>query len=662
MGVAKLEKLLILIHKSEEEEVLNKLKDAALVELRPYTEKVETPQTYATGNQEYTSKTKKVLDILEKYRGKKKPGEKSGKLVLKRSEYERILASHNFEQILQDLMSTEDELNIIDSEIKNMSQQIEALSGWKPYKGKLQELGNYPLYSIRLIKLRCRPNEFEAKLKEMEEKNIAVQNLGCTREKSTLIIAYHQEHKKQAEEYLAKVEFEEAEFSGIKGTVDQNIERLSKSIDMHENRRQKLIFSIKKSKEEHETALLVYLDYLENNQDIENAINFGYATESVAFYTAWVDDGHKGKVYGLLERFPATRAMDIEPEEGEVIPTALKNKPLFKPFEIIVNLYGVPRYFEIDPTPLVALFFAFFFGLCLTDAGYGILLVIATLVLMFKFRQNRRFILLLFSGGLFTIFAGIIFNGWFGDLPAYIGLGHITQRWAIMGDPIATDAGAMNFFRLALVLGVIQIVFGLLIKFVDSLRKKDWGEAFFNGLPWAVIVLSLVTLLLSTDIAVNMQLVQAPILPMDIAMHVIWVLIPAALVIIIFSARDIKSWGFRLFLGFLNLTVVNGIASYLGDTLSYIRLMALGLVTAGIGVAINQIAFEVGNMPVIGIAITILVLIFAHVFNIGINMLGGFVHTLRLQYVEFFQKFYVGGGKPFEVLKNRNKYISIVDE
>ncbi|MDZ7836980.1 MAG: hypothetical protein U5N58_02975 [Actinomycetota bacterium] len=111
-----------------------------------------------------------------------------------------------------------------------------------------------------------------------------------------------------------------------------------------------------------------------------------------------------------------------------------------------------------------------------------------------------------------------------------------------------------------------------------------------------------------------------------------------------FSARDEKSWGFRLFMGFLNLTIVNGLTSYLGDSLSYIRLMALGLVTAGIGVAINEIAFQLGTIPVVGIAITIVALIFGHTFNIGINVLGGFVHTLRLQYVEFFPNSTGAGG------------------
>jgi V/A-type H+-transporting ATPase subunit I len=308
------------------------------------------------------------------------------------------------------------------------------------------------------------------------------------------------------------------------------------------------------------------------------------------------------------------------------------------------------------------LFFAAFFGLCLTDAGYGFILIVVAIFFAYKMKPSRNFLMLILFGGIFTVFAGTIFNGWFGDLPGYFGLGDFFMRFAILGDPINSTYGAMNFFRLALVLGVIQVIFGLFIKFFDALRRKELKEAFFDALTWIVIVLSLVVILLSTQIAVSMQLVDAPMFDPSVARYLVWILLPAAIAVIFFSARDEKSWGFRLFMGFLNLTVVNGLTSYLGDILSYIRLMALGLVTAGIGVAINQIAFQMLTIPVIGIAVTIIALVFGHTFNIGINILGAFVHTMRLRYVEFFQKFYVGGGKPFEALKTEHNYITLVDD
>ena len=276
-------------------------------------------------------------------------------------------------------------------------------------------------------------------------------------------------------------------------------------------------------------------------------------------------------------------------------------------------------------------------------------------------KSARQFLMLIFIGSIFTIFAGAIFNGWFGDLPSYLGLGDFFDKIAILGDPVRSDEGSMNFFRLALGLGAIHVIFGLFIKFFDSIRRRDWGGAFLDGLPWITIIVSLLIILLSTDMAVSMQLVSAPIFPSSISRILMWPILAGSITIILFGARQEKSWGFRIFMGFLNLTIVNGLTSFLGDFLSYIRLMALGLVTAGIGVAINKIAFQFLSIPVAGIVMLVVILIFGHIFNIGINILGGFVHTLRLQYVEFFPKFYTGGGRPFKALADEHKYITIVD-
>jgi len=663
MAVAKLSKLFIASHRTETEAFLKKLQRISVAEVKPYAEKIESSTLPIDASRENNTKVKKALNILDGYKGMelKKIASKAGKFIIKRSEYEKIIQDTKLEEIADEIMDLDVEIKSLDLRISETEPKINQLEIWDNFKGNIKDLGSTNVYTLKLGIIKSGRTDFGLILEEMDKNNISCQSISEEGNINYVILAYHNDNREEAEDYISTLSFDEAELAGYSGTIDENIESLNKNIDYFKSRKQKIFDQIEGLTEKYEMSLTVYLDYLDNNLEVEEAILSGFSTDSVSFYTAWTRERDKEKVLAAADSFKFIRVEEIEPDEGESIPVALENKPFFRPFEIIVNLYGVPRYFEIDPTPFVSIFFAIFFGLCLTDAGYGIILGILTLVFAFRMRAAKQFLMLIFIGSMFTIIAGALFNGWFGDLPAYLGFGDISLKIAILGDPVNSDTGSMNFFRLALALGVVHVVFGLFIKFFDSLRRKDWGGAFFDGLPWIMVIVPIVILLLSTEFAVSMQLVSAPLFPSSISRILIWPIIAGALVIIFFAARQEKSWGFRIFMGFLNLTIVNGLTSFLGDFLSYIRLMALGLVTAGIGVAINKIAFQFLSIPVAGIVLLVIVLVFGHLFNIGINILGAFVHTLRLQYVEFFPKFYAGGGIPFKALSDEHKYITIVD-
>jgi len=663
MAVARLIKLFIASHKSDTEAFLKKIQRTSAVEVKPYSEKLESSTLPIDTGRENQLKVGKALDILNSYKDKelKKLAARAGKMVLKRSEYEKMVQSDDLEDIADSILDLDNEAVNLDHRINESGPKMHQLDIWSCYKKDIADLGKKEKYTIRLGHIKSGRTDFNTILDELAGNHISTQQLSQEGDINYVILAYHNDHSRQAEEYISTLTFEEAELQAYKGTIEENIKSLNRNIEYYKKRRLKIIEEIGQLTEKYEKSLTVYLDYLDNNLEIEEALNLGYSTDSVSFYTAWIRENDRDRIFAIAGSFNFVRMEEIEADEGESIPVALENKPLFRPFEVVINLYGVPRYFEIDPTPFVSLFFAMFFGLCLTDAGYGIILAVLTLIFAFRMKSARQFLMLIFIGSIFTVFAGAIFNGWFGDLPAYVGLGDFFEKLAVLGDPVRSDEGSMNFFRLALGLGVIHVVFGLFIKFFDSIRRRDWGGAFLDGLPWIMIIISILIILLSTEMAVSMQLVSAPLFPSSVSRILVWPILAGAITIILFGARQEKSWGFRIFMGFLNLTIVNGLTSFLGDFLSYIRLMALGLVTAGIGVAINKIAFQFLSIPVAGIVMLIVVLIFGHIFNIGINILGGFVHTLRLQYVEFFPKFYTGGGRPFKALRDEHKYITIVD-
>ena len=664
MAVARLNKLFIVTHKSETEAVLKKLQKTQIaIELKPYTGKIDLEISPPDTTSEYNTGVKKALDILNDSEDKKlkKITSRAGKMIIGKTEYERIIESKNFEEISKYILNIREEIESLDTRITDSRQKINKLSFWSCYKSNLEDIASGDTYTIKLGILRYERNKFEDIIKNLDKNNISYERLSEGADASCVILAYHNQFRKNAEEYLTGISFEESGITGYTGTVKENIEKIKKGIDLDEHRKKQLHLEIKKISGEYKKPLTVYLDYIENNLEVERAIESGFSTDSVSFHTAWVKQTDKKQIISIIGDFKAAKVIEIQAGKDENIPIILENKPLFKPFEMVVELYGVPRYFEIDPTPFISLFFALFFGLCLTDAGYGLIIGALALILAFRMKKMKKFLMLIFIGAIFAIFAGAIFNGWFGDLPSHLGIGGFFKRMAILGDPINSNEGSMNFFRLALILGVVQVFFGLFIKFFDNLKRKDWGGAFLDGLPWIVIISSLIIMFLSSGMAVSMQLVSAPIFQAGISKILIWPMLVSGLVIIFFGARNEKSWGFRILIGFLNLTIVGGITSYLGDFLSYLRLMALGMVTAGIGVAINRIAFQFGSIPVIGIVLLIIVFLFGHIFNIAISVLGGFVHTMRLQYVEFFPKFYIGGGRPFEALKDEHKYITIVD-
>ena len=282
-----------------------------------------------------------------------------------------------------------------------------------------------------------------------------------------------------------------------------------------------------------------------------------------------------------------------EPHEkdGEP-PILLKNHSLAQPFEVVTNLYGQPSYYAIDPTPWMAPFFALFFGTCLGDAGYGLILALLCALGFKKLKPSgtmRKFLLLFFMSGLTSILIGVITGSWFGDfiqiLPDMQWLKTIRKSLMVF-DPLQNP---QTFFYLSLIMGYFQIYFGLLINFGYAMFYKKFDVAFFDAAPWLGILAGVPMLFVSS------LKMPGTIL---IALSVITVLL--------FNARSARSWFGRIGGGLYRLY---GGVDYLKDILSYSRLFALGLGTSIMALAINNISLLVGGIPIIGIPLMLTVLI-----------------------------------------------------
>lgn len=468
-------------------------------------------------------------------------------------------------------------------------------------------------------------------------------------------------------------------------------------------------------------------------------------TATVLLIHGWVKEREYDELKRLVERAETAVLVRVAPGEDESQPVALHNPKPFRPFELVLDLYSMPTPRELDPTVLLAPFFALFFGFCLTDAGYGIVLVVLAALLMRKMGASNKLLGMLFIGGFFTIIAGVLVGSWFGDLPAKLGIPALVSfRDSLMWfDPLENP---MPFFILSIAMGYLHMMYGMVIEVADCLRRREVGEALLGQFPWFVALNSLVVLVLAGKSLpgwvspVLLLLVLASVAAIlvftqrdrEIALpQTAWFLL-FWLTLVFFAAKlgglppvfGIARWALlAVFGGLFVVTFVDlrrsgrlgpvplvlgglgvaalglylggvlpwpvpalaglafffsapanrrvagklawggyalyGATSYVGVVLSYIRIMALGMVTGGIAMAINTVAFMVTGIPVLGVVIAIIVLVGGHAYNIAVNVLGAFVHTLRLNYVEFFPRFYTGGGEPFVPFKEENRYVAV---
>lgn len=664
MSVAKLKKLLLVTYKTCEKDILDELKANFYVDVRPFILNDENRVVEKLKRSNENIKVlEKTLEIIDKYKGIVKYLEKQGKIVVKRSEFKNISKKTEILDKAKEILEADLRIDDLNNRIKSLRGEINHLSLWSFYNGKIEDLGQFQKYTVLLGKINVKNIIRDDFVEKFKNKNVSIQEIYSSGEFSYYILCFLNSDKDDVEEILIKSAFESASFENLTGTIEENILLKKENIKHFEEEIKKVSEKIKIFIEKYQKDITIFYEYSLQQEEILETFENSYKTEKTSFYSLWIKSEDLKKIKMMEEKFHYITFFEIEPDEGEEPPIILENKKPIKPFEIVTSMFGLPRYYEIDPTPFIFVFFGLFFGLCVTDALYGLILVILTIIIMIKIPKSKEgFGLLLFYGGFWTFVMGALFSGWLGDLPNYINLGKYASKIALLGDPVNTFEGAMNFFRLSLLLGTIHIFFGLSIKFFDNLFRKDYQTAFFDSFFWITYIGSMVLLFLGSEMAVSMNIVSKPILPASFTKILLFVFMISAFIIILFSNRHEKSWIMRIFMGILNATVVGGLSSYVGDILSYIRLMALGLTSAGIAVAINKIAFSISGVKILGPILTIVILIFGHLFNLAINLLGGFVHTLRLHFVEFFNKFYTGGGVGFKVFKEEYRYITVIED
>ena len=347
---------------------------------------------------------------------------------------------------------------------------------------------------------------------------------------------------------------------------------------------------------------------------------------------------------------------ELSADEDE--PIALKNNKFSRNFEGILASYGLPHKGEVDPTTIMSFFYVFFFGMMLSDAGYGILVFLICFVLLKKFPRMSdsmsKALHLFMYCGISTIVWGVLFGGFFGDIVDIVSktyFGHTVTLPALWFVPLNNP---MKLLLFSLGFGTIHLFTGLALKGYGCLKSHDIMSFLCDVVFWYMFLIGLLMMLIPSALFASIAGAQITF-PAWANMLAKILAIGGAVGLLLFAARDKKNFGLRIALGAYELYNVTG---WLSDVLSYSRLLALGLATGVIASVVNQMGSMLGNSVFAAIAFAVIFVI-GHTLNAAINILGAYVHTNRLQYVEFFGKFYEGGGRPFEPFKENTKYVDV---
>lgn len=551
------------------------------------------------------------------------------------SELQKEVQNWDTDALVEHVESIRNTLRKKDDELKELREKEALLRKWSALDFYPKDIFKHPYTKTKMGTIpQATDNAYLDGLKESEL--ISVHEVYHTREEIGVLVTYPRKAQQAAKEELAK-----AHFSIVWYAFEE-----APSVELEKNlKAQQAVVDAKKK----------VLDDLQEEKDLLRKLQL---SAEVTYNELQKEQAKNGLVNGqhvfVLQGWLTTKAVDdvevqlkeklgegeyvflpleIAEEEYEEVPTVLENNAFLQPFENLTEMYGLPKYGELDPTPYTAPFYLVFFGMMAADLGYGALLWLGTFIMLKFFHfdkgmnRNLKFFHLLSYP---VMIWGIIFGSAFGaDLPF---------------QPLSLSKDLITIMILSIIFGVIQIMVGLSLGAYSNLKKKAYVDAYTSHLGWLAIITGIILYVLGSMV-LNISWIAT--IGSSIA------IIAAVAIVVVTVLSSENKWG-GLASGLYNLY---GISGYVADVVSYTRLMALAVSGGSIASAFNML---VGFLPPIArFTAGIFLIVALQGLNIFLSFLGAYVHGLRLQFVEFFGKFYDGGGHALKPFKTYEKYVDI---
>ena len=651
MSIVKMKRLRIFGMASDCEELLRKLQHLGCVELRAPTQPSSDP-----GWQGFTAKSDGALanaqlrmdefrTTLERLK-RCSPTNKKGRFPSRPRITERELFDRQIvleaEETVERVAALEKKRDSICAEQNKLIGQREALTPWLGLDVPLDTVSTkHVLVLFGTLSGLASHQAVEAALAETTEL-CQVQWAGRAGELQYVLVLCHRKAGDAARDALKSFGFTATSFRGWKGTARSNIDQIE---DRQRILSQELEACRARLAQEagHQTALQICIDRM--TQDIQRmeAKEKLLSSTSTFFLEGWVPAEQLSDVEHLLSQYSAAwEATDPEPDEYPQVPVKLKNNRLTRPLNMVTDMYVYPAYDGVDPNPLMAPFFIFFFGMMMADMAYGLLMLAGGIFMRRKLRPSgtmEHMAGLLILCGISTFVMGALTGSFLGDflprLAKLIRPDTIFTALPALFTPL-TDTLAILIGSLAL--GLLQVLTGMAISVVRKVQAGTWADALWDEGTWWIILAGVALAVVGIG-----NLGGYPI-----------VLLIGLLMLLYGGTRNAKGFGkLTALIG----TVYNGATGFFSDILSYARLMALMLAGSVIAQVFNTLGEVTGSVA--GFVIISLV---GNALNFMLNLLGCYVHDLRLQCLEFFGRFYKEGGKPFRPLLINTKYVDIKEE
>lgn len=473
-----------------------------------------------------------------------------------------------------------------------------------------------------------------------------VQEVGADKQQKYFSIIVLKEEKEALYEALRPFNFSAITMADQKGIPTEAMHRYEKEIEKIETtiaENEKVLADLSPARKNIE---FIY-DNLSIQRDRARIVGDMLSTDTVFYFDGWMPAKAQPEVEALLKEYEFYYDIQV-PGEDEEAPILLHNSSVATPFEAVTNMYSLPSKKDIDPTTILAPFYFIFFGMMLSDAAYGIILSVLCAFVLKKYKPEGtiyKMFKMFFYCGISTFIWGALFGGWFGNFFTVAGETLFHKEVVIKPLWFNPMADPMKLLIFSLILGAIHLFVGMGVQAYMYIRDGHPVDALCDIGLWYVLLIGLVLFGVGGMVGPTLASVGK-------VMSIV-----GAVGILVTGGRKKKGLG-KITGG---LGSLYGITNYLSDILSYSRLLALGLATGVVAQVINTLGSLAGG-GVIGAILLTVALVFGTIFNLAINALGAFVHSCRLQYVEFFGKFYTGGGREFRPFARKTKYIKITKD